>query len=221
MKNNAIVLLVITTIFILASCSDYKYEGTVYTYNGYAYTDLCEYGNLRSFYDIRTAEAEIITVKSEYGEQKAKKISGDIGDNFFLIHDVLYVKQDFELPTVQKNNKDISYIVFDFFEKGTVKIIEKDDIAKLVEIILEADSKQEFVKDINFEYIANVDVQFGELPVYLRAGKIVANQSGEMFYSSFINPKGMNETEKISWYSVPLNKQKNKTGDGSLIDKNQ
>ncbi|MBQ7799597.1 MAG: hypothetical protein IJ370_03820 [Oscillospiraceae bacterium] len=204
MKRILSLLLALILVLSLTACLDFEYDELVYTYNGADYTRNCEYGNLRRFYEVIAKSDKTITVESELGKEQAEKIADDDDNNFFLIHDILYVKKDYKLPTVQKNRESITHIIFNFFDYS-YKIDKQEEIDKLVEIILKAYNKQEFVEDIDYFYSANVEVYFEDSPVCFISGRIVVNKNGDMFYSSCINQKGNSETKRKSWYSVPLN----------------
>ena len=198
--------LLITVLFIflllLTSCSFFDYPAVSCTYDGQTYTSLCEYGNIRTYYGYTSGELEDITVKSNKTEFKAQKLSGDKQTTFFSINDILYVKENFELPTPIKNKNLISHIGIDFFDEDIITISEKVDISEFAKVIYEADNKADFVDDAEYKYVANVEVHFNGSPLYFCAGELVADKNNNYFFSSNINDNNKDNKERRSYYSV-------------------
>ena len=205
MKKCIKIIGMIALILVLVSCKYVKEEYTYY-YDGKAYTSDCEYGSLRSYWSIisyEDKEWEDIIVTAEWGEEAGQKLKGDANADIICIHDLLCVRKDIDLPTIEKNREDITCIELIAGDKS-IEVTDKDKIDRLVEIMIEAANKTQETKDHNYEYVGNVDVNFSNLPINFFAGRIMEDKNGNLFFSSSVNTNI--DTNKLfkSWYTVPL-----------------
>lgn len=200
-------LLIVFCLLLVSSCADAQDTPLIYTYNGNQYTCDGEYGQVRKHYTPISVEEYQVEVQYDRYKEKANLIANDEQNNFLLNHELLLVRTDYKLPTVRDNADSISYInvwFFDEYKEINIRIDKKEDIESFVKIMLEADEKSEPVKDISYDYTANVEVYFENCPVYFFAGRLVKDRKGNCAFSSSINPNNDVGAVRISWYSVPF-----------------